>query len=100
MSKQTKITKSARGRECEIRSPVCNGDPETTVLCHLSGGGMGAKRSDIHAAYGCSACHDYVDNRTWLSNHPHEVTMKKIWFYEGVFRTQAIMLREGLIQIN
>lgn len=33
--RQTKLTKAARGRECQVRIPgVCNGNPETTVLAH------------------------------------------------------------------
>ena len=96
----TKIRNSARDEECQIRIPgVCNGDTTTTVLCHLPGGGMGGKSSDIHAAYGCSSCHDYVDGRVHLSNHPSEKFHRKIWFYEAVIRTQAILLEKGLIKI-
>lgn len=96
--KMSKITDSARGRECQIRiAGVCNHNPETVVLCHLPGGGMGMKRHDFMAAYGCAACHDAVDGRvktdepTWLI---------RLWFYEAVFRTQQILLDEGLIKIN
>ena len=91
----SRLRKSAQGRECQIRIPdICNGNPETTVLCHLPGGGTGGKRSNIHGAYGCSACHDVVDGR-------HRVDMASeiimLWFLDGVIRTQQIMLDEGLI---
>lgn len=98
MSKQTKLTKSARDQECQIRIPrTCNGDTTTTVLAHLPGGGMGGKVPDLFAAYSCSACHDMVDGRTkrgW--NSPNEL---KVWHLEGVIRTQQIMLREGLLKV-
>ena len=54
----------ARGEQCALRLPgICNHNPETTVLCHLPGigKGTGTKVSDIHAANGCSACHDAMD---------------------------------------
>lgn len=94
----SKLRKSARGRECQVRIPgVCNGNPETTVLAHLSGGGMGMKRPDIHGAYCCSACHDVVDGRSGFADE-HKQMMYHIWHLEGVIRTQEIMLREGLIK--
>lgn len=66
---------------------------------------MGAKRSDIHAAYGCSACHDVVDGRTrverWSLGDTSPDCKQEIheMHLEGVIRTQEIMLREGLIRI-
>ena len=94
----SKITKSAKGEECQIRIPgVCNFNPETTVLCHLNGGGVGMKRKDIHGAYGCSSCHDVVDGKT---RPPLDINAFHIpiYFYEGVFRTQEILLEKGLIK--
>ena len=96
----SKLRKSAKGRECQIRIPgVCNGNPETTVLCHLPGGGMGRKQPDLFAAFGCSACHDEVDGRT---NHKPDYGKweTELYFYEGVIRTQQIWLDEGLITIG
>jgi len=91
----SKLRKSAKGRECTVRLPCCNHNPETVVLAHLSGGGMGLKRPDIHGAYACSACHDALDGRVggiwdrdWL----------RMCHMEAVLRTQEIMLREGLIK--
>jgi hypothetical protein len=55
----------ARNQPCLIRSPVCNGNPETTVACHASGvkngKGMGYKVGDHLTAWGCSSCNDYTD---------------------------------------
>ena len=99
----SKLRKSARGRECQIRIPgVCNGNPETVVLCHLPGGGMGRKHADFLAAFGCSACHDAVDGRrkVVLGLRPWTPEERMVCFYEGVIRTQQIWLDEGLIEIN
>lgn len=98
MSKSSKIRRSAQGQDCTIRIPgVCNGNPETTVLCHLPGGGIGAKRSDIHGAYGCSACHDAVDGRRTVAGLWGEEIAQ--YHLEAVIRTQEILLRDGLIKI-
>ena len=92
----------AKGRECQIRIPgICNGNPETVVLCHIHkpsiGGGMGLKANDVLATFGCSSCHDVVDRRVQLKTcfGPSEID---ICFYEGVFRTQNILLKEGKIK--
>ena len=58
-----KARDAARGQDCTLRIPFhCNGNPETTVLCHSNRGadgkGMGIKASDDRAAFGCSSCHD------------------------------------------
>jgi len=61
-----KLRDSARGENCTLRIPgVCNGDTETSVLCHLPHGrrGVGTKASDDHAVIACSSCHDAIDMR-------------------------------------
>jgi hypothetical protein len=82
----------ARDKPCMIRQPaVCNGNPETTVLCHLrmSGiSGMGLKANDILAAWGCSACHSYVDT--------HGIDGRTA-LLEGMARTQARLIEMGLL---
>ena len=92
------LRKMANGRDCEIRIPgVCNGNPYTTVLCHLPGGGMGYKQHDLLAAYGCSSCHDEVDGRTMKIV---DRTKLRLWFMDGVIRTQQILIREGVIRVG
>ena len=87
----------ARGRECQIRIPqVCNGNPDTVVLCHIAGGGIARKQSDLFGAYGCSACHDAVDGRT-CSDFPKDLL--KMWLLEGVIRTQQILIDEGVLDV-
>ena len=89
------LRKLARGRPCMIRQPgICNGNPETTVLCHLRMvglTGMGMKANDLLGAWGCSDCHRYcdthgIDGRTAL--------------LEGMARTQAYLLNTGLIDVG
>lgn len=93
----TALRKSAKGRDCTVRIPgVCNFDPETTVLAHLGGGGMGMKRNDIHGAFCCSSCHRVIDGveQTLISK-----SMLKIYHLEGMVRTQEIWLKEGFIKV-
>ena len=93
----SKLRKSAKDRECQIRLPgICNFNPATTVLAHLGGSGMGQKRSDLHGSFACSACHDAVDSRVrvGISNEQLE-----LWHLHGMVRTQEIWEREGLIKI-
>ena len=92
----SKITKSARGKPCQVRIPgVCNGDPNTVVLAHLNGGGMAVKHHDIHGAYCCSACHDVVDRRVHVDGLSQDDIL--LIFLEGILRTQLILLEEGLL---
>lgn len=89
----TVLRKLARGKECQIRLPsVCNRDNSTTVLAHLrmSGlSGIGLKANDVFGAYACSSCHAWVDS--------HKDDKTKVAFFEGIFRTQAQLLKEGHI---
>lgn len=104
MTKQDKYTKSARGQECQIRIPgVCNFNPETTVLAHLNGCGVGMKRSNIHGAYACSACHDAVDGRMGYpvrAEHGDYDTNDLVFMHiEGMIRTQELMIKNGILKL-
>jgi hypothetical protein len=80
-----------------VRIPgVCNGDPATTVLAHLNGGGMGMKRPDTSGAWACSGCHDAVDGRN--VSHMYSVVEVELMFLDGVIRTQEQLIREGKIK--
>ena len=93
------LRKEARGRLCQIRIPgVCNHDPETTVLCHLGGGGMGLKQHDLFGAWGCSSCHDVIDGRARASA-VHPLSAIRIMHLEGIIRTQQTLINEGKIKI-
>jgi len=96
----SKIRKAARGQECTIQIyPYCNGNPETTVLCHAPSEhkGMGIKSPDHWGAFGCSTCHDIVDGRKRVDESSEEVYRCHI---RGVFRTQSILITKGLINVN
>jgi hypothetical protein len=94
--KKSKIRQSARGEDCLIRIPgYCNFNSETTVLCHKNGGGAGMKSNDIHGAYGCSSCHDVIDGRIQTEFTQDEI---RVMFYEGIFRTQLILIDKELIK--
>lgn len=93
-----KYTRSAKGKMCQIRIPgVCNHRPETTVLAHLNGGGMSTKHLSIHGSYACSDCHDMVDGRTKRTPGEIKRAMLIKMHLEGVVRTQAIMVEEGVL---
>lgn len=99
MAKQNKFTKSARGEECTLRLyPYCNGNTETTVLCHINceDKGMGIKSPDWWAVYGCSACHDIIDGRRGGSDVA-EILDRSI--LSALYRTHKRMIEKGLIKI-
>lgn len=91
----TDLRTYARGQECRVRAPICNFNPETTVLAHLrlmGISGMGKKAPDVLAAHCCSNCHTYVDT--------HHDLQTKVWFYEGIFRTIDLLVRTGILRWN
>ena len=94
----SKLTKEAKGRECQVRLPCCNHNPETTVLAHyrLAGScGMGMKPNDLQGAWTCSSCHDEIDRRM----HRYEFDFVRLAHAEGILRTLNILLKEGKIKI-
>lgn len=89
-----RLRRSARGQDCTLRiASVCNYNPETTVLCHLSfadgSKGVGQKTSDMSAVYGCWACHDELD--------AHRIPEVDRWYYvaRAIVRTHEAMLANG-----
>jgi hypothetical protein len=94
----TDLRQFARGQECQIRVPmVCNHNPETSVWCHLrliGISGMGTKAPDVLGAIGCSACHDFVDNRSHPRNTPE---YRRTLLLEGMARTQYYLVSKGIL---
>ena len=89
------LRKSAKGQRCTVRiAGVCNHDPETVVLAHLNGGGMGRKRPDLHGAFCCSSCHDVVDGRVPSDFSRWELDLAHL---QGVIRTQEWWLENGYL---
>jgi hypothetical protein len=92
-----KALSHARGQECQLQIPgVCNGNHETVVACHSNfhehGKGKSSKAHDYAIAYGCSACH------AWLDAGPAERHEKRDAFYWGWCRTLDILFRAGILK--
>lgn len=97
----SKLTKAARDRECQVRYPGCSSESSTTVLAHyrLAGTcGMGVKPNDLQAAWACAHCHDVADGRLRASAALSRDEIR-LYFAEGVMRTQDILIREGLVKV-
>lgn len=97
---QDRLTKLARGRECQIRIPQhCLGTTETVVACHIrmiGVSGFGIKAPSVFIAFGCYQCHQVVDGQV-----PSEYSYdeRRLMLLEGMVRTQEILLREGAIRV-
>ena len=93
----SKLRESAKGQPCLIRLPNhCEHNTETTVLCHLYGGGMGKKQSNAHGSFGCASCHAVVDGRAETDLPDYLI---KLCFFWGMVRTQQWWLDNGYISI-
>ena len=91
-----KLRDSARGKACTLRADCCSDNGLNVMLCHVPLKGMagtGQKAHDIHAFYGCMACHYYVDNE-----HRGDDSIC-VDVLRAVFETQSIMYEEGLIKV-
>jgi len=98
LSKQDKYTHSSRGKPCQVRIPgVCKPAPEneTTVPAHINGWGMGGKHSNIHIAYCCDACHEWLDGG-YVQTDTDRATRDRLHL-EAVIRTQIIMIEDGVL---
>lgn len=82
-----------------VRSPVCNFDPQTTVLAHyrlIGISGIGMKSPDLIGSWCCSACHDLVDGRRSIDGWNRQDV--QLLHLRGVVRTQAELLRRGVVK--
>ena len=96
--KTSKIRQSAKGEDCLVSvQGICNGNPETVVLAHINGGGMGRKNPDWQAAYACSACHEWLDGGYSRENTKF---FRDLLHLEAVIRTQAVLIEKGLITVR
>ena len=96
--KRVDLTKLARGMPCQIRVPtVCNGNPETTVACHvrlIGISGAGYKAPDLLIAFGCSSCHAVVDGQQTSS---YDYGARRLMLLEGMARTQVWLAEHGFV---
>lgn len=91
----TDLRAYARGKPCQIRSPICNGNSDTVVLAHvrqIGVSGMGLKAPDLLGAWACSDCHRYVDQLTHGGRADRDLMMLK-----GVMRTQNQLIKDGVL---
>jgi hypothetical protein len=81
-----------------IRLPgICNFDSTTTVLAHFRMVEIpydGHKPPDLIGSWSCSACHNEADRRTTKL----EKDFVRMAFLEGVIRTQAELIKMGLVK--
>ena len=94
----SKITKSARGKPCQLRLEECvsGGQNETTIWAHIGGGGMGRKENDLFGMYACHVCHSIIDGR---QPHDYEREWLELVQLRAMKRTQEILLRDGVIKL-
>lgn len=95
----TNLRREAAGRMCQVRIPgVCRAREDDCVLAHLQypAGvrGMGQKAPDLLGAWACTPCHNEVDRRTRVV----EADFARTCMYEGVIRTQQILIAEGKVK--
>ena len=84
------LRRQAIGRTCQIRLEGCNHDPCCLAHYRMIGlSGMGMKVPDMFGAWACDSCHTKVDSTL------RGDLQTQLDFARGVFRTQAILLREG-----
>ena len=94
--KSQALRDSAKGQPCTFEIlGVCNHDPETTVLCHIrdESKALGKKANDWSGAFGCSACHEAIDQ--------HKLSaFQKLWYsHRALQRTITIWRDMGLLLV-
>ena len=94
------LRKEARGRPCMIRSDVCSGDTEQTVLAHfrmVGISGMGMKSPDLLGSWSCMCCHTLADQGRYgdveLCRDDRDLLLLK-----GMARTIAVLVKEGKVK--
>lgn len=94
----SKLRKSARGQSCFVRLPgVCNYNPETTVLAHLGGAGIGRKHHDLFGAFACCDCHNHLDGRVKSIFTRDYLKQAHL---EAMQRTQQWWIDNGLVVVK
>lgn len=103
MIRSKKVLNAARGQSCTARFPgICNGNPETTVFCHLNGAafgkGLGVKAHDVLGFFGCSECHRYLDvghgTKAWID----DATLLEC-VLSAVCETWVRLIRSGVVVV-
>lgn len=77
----SKLRKFAKGQECTLRLPGCDGGGETTILAHMRGAGMGVKLHDSQGCHACAPCHAAFD--AMASDDAWKVFPRAQWETQG-----------------
>lgn len=98
----SKITKSAKGEACTVRSPWCNEDSSTVVWAHAPSGmvfgkGTSIKGDDAVGCYACYECHSAIDGRTHVLGTTYEE--RRTMFLRGFGKSFRILIEKGLVVI-
>lgn len=92
------IREAARGQDCTMHSPACNGDPATVVWCHsnmsIHGKGGARKADDVFGFFGCSGCN------WWYDDGPASQEEKESYFLRANGRSILILIRLEIIQVK
>jgi hypothetical protein len=93
-----KVLDHARDQQCTLRFKVCNGDPATTVSCHIPDRhkGMGQKSSDSSIVFGCSRCHVFLDERHWIGVMTEAEVLGVV--IRAMQETLEILIRDDVIK--
>lgn len=101
MHRSPKLLALARGMPCMMRCEHCNGNPETTVWCHLNGSeagkGIGMKGHDMLGFFGCSNCHDWYDGRRWIAGS--NINDRRAAGHLAHVRTLSFLLDNDMIRL-
>ena len=76
---------------------MCSHNPETTVLAHLNGGGMGMKHSDFFGAFSCGSCHSWLDGG-YAKHHDREY--RDLMHLQAMQRTQQWWIDNVMVVIK
>lgn len=105
-----KLRKSARGEECTVNAPTCNGGGldidgnSKACLAHFpfldpNTAGMGGKIHDIAAGYCCDPCHGYIDRRTRIGGQLISEADQLFYGARSMVRTVARMIETGVLKL-
>ena len=90
--KSKKITDSAKGEACSLRTSFLCQDDDTVVFCHLNTiyRGTAEKSPDLFGVYACSACHSELDNSRVSGTDQ----------LRALVETQMKLYQKGLIEVK
>lgn len=109
--RSNKLRKSARGEECTINAPMCNGGGldidgnSKTCLAHFPfldtcEAGMGGKIHDTTAGYSCDPCHKYIDRQTRYQGELISYADQLFYGGRSMSRTIARMIETEVLKVK